>query len=359
VLLDWREAGKQVASFAVIIAVTVALAEGILELMLYFPAYLPDAILPAMRKYYYSEDQRFIQYMPDCSKYDPGVTYTLKPGSCRFSGREFDTTVTANSLGVRDDEQSLHAPEIFVLGDSVSMGWGVQDNETYAFLIEKETGIKVLDLAVSSYGTVREFDIASRADASRLNTIILQYSHNDMGENQAFLDNGNHLPISDESTYEATRRQHLEQTKYFFGKHVWWVIRQLADSLIGSANAQEETDEARYFFSVLFIKLADLSNRAKLAPGSTMVIVQGLPWSVETSRAAIAKLEPRPSSISRILEIGYPESHEAYYRLDEHMTAVGHAELARQLIKIIRDKCYLVQDSSDDANECDFFVDEL
>jgi hypothetical protein len=359
VVLGWRAAGRQMASFTVIIAVTLGLAEGIFELMLRFPEYVPDAILPAMTEYYYSEDQRYIQYLPSCAKYDAGVTYTLKPGSCRFSGREFDTTVTVNSLGVRDDEQSLRAPEIFVLGDSYAMGWGVQDDETFASLIEKKTGIKVLNLAVSSYGTVREFDMASRTDTSRLNTVIVQYSHNDIGENQTFVDNGNHLPISDESTYEEVRNQHLRQTQYFFGKHVWWVIRSLAASLIGSATAQENIEEAHYFFSVLFLKLAELSHKAKLAPDSTIIIVQRLPWSIEASRAAIARLEPRPDSISHIFEMEFPENRESYYRLDGHMTATGHAEVARQLIEIIRDKCYVTRDSSEAANDCDFFLDEL
>src|SRR5690349_19547199 len=149
---NWREAGKQTALYAAIILTTAALAEGIFELMLRYPAYVPDSIVPALRDYYYNEDQPYIQYLPACAKYDSQLTYTLKPGSCRFSGREFDTTVTINSLGVRDDEQSLNAPQIFVLGDSIAMGWGVQDDETFASLVEKETGIKVLNLAVSSYG---------------------------------------------------------------------------------------------------------------------------------------------------------------------------------------------------------------
>lgn len=356
---NWREAGKQTASYAAIIAVTIALAEGIFELMLRFPAYIPDAILPVMREYYYAEDQRFIQYLPDCAKYDAALTYTLKPGSCRFSAREFDIIVTANTLGVRDDEQSLQAPEIFVLGDSVSMGWGVGDDETFSSLIEKETGIKVLNLAVSSYGTVREFDMASRADASRLNTVIVQYSHNDMEENRTYAENGNQLPISDEATYEAIKQRHLEQTKYFFGKHILWFIGRLTESLVGSANAQEGGDEARYFFSVLFTKLEELSERAKLAPNSTIVIVQGLPWPVETSRDVIAKLPPRPAAISRIFEIGFPEQSEAYYRLDQHMTAIGHRVLADQIIGIVRDKCYLVEEPDGEGNVCPFFLDEL
>lgn len=361
---DWRKAVGKAVSFAAIIAITAALAEAIFALMLRFPEYLPDQTMPALREYYYAEDQRFIQYLPSCAKYDAELTYALKPGSCRFSGREFDTVVTINSLGVRDDEESLRAPEIFVLGDSIAMGWGVADNETFASVIEKETGIKTLNLAVSSYGTVREFGIAMRADASRLNTIVVQYFFNDLRENKTYFDNGNRLPISDESTYEAARREHLRQTGYFVGKHVWWMIRQLAASLIGSAHAQEEREEARYFFNVLYSKLAELTQRANLAPNSTLVIVEGLLWPVETSREVMADLGPRPASISHILEIGYQQVRAARFPLDGHLTAVGHRELAKQIIRIVRDKCYLANaadgpEGEQQQGECEFFLDEL
>ncbi|WP_119389759.1 SGNH/GDSL hydrolase family protein [Taklimakanibacter lacteus] len=360
----WRNAAGKIASLAMIFAITAVSAEGILELMLRFPGYIPNSMMPAMRQYYYAEDQRYIQYLPDCAKYDRKLTYTLKPGSCRFSGREFDTTVTINSLGVRDNEQSLQAPEIFVLGDSIAMGWGVEDDETFASIVENETGIKVLNLAVSSYGTVREFDISNRADASRLNTLIVQYSHNDLEENKTFVDHGNKLPISGNNVYETTRRQHLDQTKYFAGKHVLWLVRRLVGSLFASAHAQERADEAKYFFSVLFTKFDELSQRAKLAPHSTLVIVQRLPWPAEISRAALARAQPRPDAISRLFVLGYPTRRGSGYPLDQHMTAIGHREVGEQIIKIVRDKCYLVREvkeaeAGQQFPECRFFLDEL
>jgi len=361
---NWRKIGREAASIAAILGVTSLLTEGIFELMLRNPSYVPTSILPAIAEYYYAEDQRFIQYLPDCAKYDAALTYTLRPGSCEFFGREFDTTVTVNTLGVRDDQESLKAAEIFVLGDSFAMGWGVGDDETFASLIEKETGIKVLNLAVSSYGTVREFDIAARADASRLRTVVVQYSHNDFEENKTYLENGNHLPIRTESAYEEIRHRHLQETEYFVGKHVWWLVRRLAGSLVTIAHAQEQSDEARFFFDVLFKKLAELSQRAKLAPGSILVIVQGVPWPVSASNDFIADLRTRPAAIALILEIGRPDRPGSYYRLDGHFTAIGHREIADQIKSIVRDKCYLADETGSlkeeqQGKECRFFVDEL
>jgi hypothetical protein len=359
---DWHYAKRQLLSYGAIVAITVAMAEGIFELMLRFPAYLPDQILPVMREYYYFEDQPYIQLLPDCAKYDAGLMYTLKPGSCRFAGREFDTIVTVNSLGVRDDERSLQSPEIFVLGDSFAMGWGVADNETFAALVGEETKLRVLNLAVSSYGTVRELEIAKRADASRLNTVIIQYAHNDMEENKTYLYNGDNLPISSENVYEAKKREHLNRTKYFLGKHLLWLIGRFAEPLFGAANAQESNREAKYFFNALFNKFEELSEQAGLSPDSTVVIVQGLSWPIEVSRAALSEMRDRPASISRLFLIGNPRRAGWRYPLDRHFTAIGHRELAEQIIKIIRGECYGVQEESEAKaakghSECDFLTE--
>jgi hypothetical protein len=61
-----------------------------------------------------------------------------------------------NTIGVRDNQRSLTQPEIVVAGDSYAMGWGVQQDESFPELIERRTGRRVLNAAVSSYGTVRE-----------------------------------------------------------------------------------------------------------------------------------------------------------------------------------------------------------
>ena len=212
-------------SVAVIGAITAGMTEGIFELMLRYPSHVPRSMLEVLKEYYYEEDQAFIQYLPDCSKYDDELTYTLRPGSCRFIGREFDTVVNANSLGVRDDENSLHSPQIIFLGDSIAMGWGVNDEDTFAQRIEKGTGSTVLNLAVSSYGTVREFKIAQRVDITRLVTIIVQYSSNDFDENQKFFELGNTLPISSEKHYETSQREHLKQVGYYVGKHTTWILK--------------------------------------------------------------------------------------------------------------------------------------
>jgi hypothetical protein len=137
------------------------LAEGALALVLWWaPAWKP--LSGAVTDYYLKYERRIIQFDPLCARYDPELAYTLKQGSCQFDNRDFQTTVTINSLGVRGDESALDDPEIVVLGDSFSMGWGVEDKEGYPALLAASSGRRTSNLSIPSYGTARARDFCFR-----------------------------------------------------------------------------------------------------------------------------------------------------------------------------------------------------
>ena len=94
---------------------------------------------------------RVMQWESGCAEFDSQLFYRFREEGCSYSDVQFSTTVRANSLGARDDESSLEAPVIAVLGDSYSAGWGIEEGETYAAQLERLTGHKTLNLAVSSY----------------------------------------------------------------------------------------------------------------------------------------------------------------------------------------------------------------
>ena len=116
-----------------------------------------------------------IQNKEDCAKYDKELFYTLKPGNCIFDIADSTDEYSINSLGVRDDEESLTKPDVVFLGDSYTMGWGVSNEETYVKLIENKTGLKVLNAGISSYGTAREIGLLERIDTSNLKYLVIQY----------------------------------------------------------------------------------------------------------------------------------------------------------------------------------------
>ena len=155
-----------------------------------------------------------VQFMPECAVYDSSLAYILKPGTCTFSNVEFTTSYSINSMGVRDDEDSLDQPEIIVLGDSYAMGWGVEQDETFSQILEESIDARVLNTGISSYGTARELLLLRRLDKSRLRYVVVQYYFNDDPENRVFLENDNTLKISDREVYEDVVRSTRSRIRY-------------------------------------------------------------------------------------------------------------------------------------------------
>lgn len=125
------------------------------------------------------------QRFRDCVQVDPYVVYRPKNGSCRFVNHEFDTQMNFDDLGRKSgDTTDLQGKGVAVLGDSFAMGWGVQDNETFSALLQDRLKRRVFNLGVSSYGTRRELRRLVQAGVlDRVDTILIQYCENDLGEN--------------------------------------------------------------------------------------------------------------------------------------------------------------------------------
>ena len=161
-----------------------------------------------LRDYYLNHDRNIIQALPQCAVYDARLLYTPRPGGCRFSNREFATWLSVNAMGFRQTTQMEGPPRIAVLGDSHAMGWGVEDHETFASLIEQSLGEKVANLSVSSYDTARELIALSRSKLKEVRTIIIAYNHNDAGENtDYFLHGPRQASIDDFRVLQDQQRQ--------------------------------------------------------------------------------------------------------------------------------------------------------
>ncbi|WP_226689847.1 SGNH/GDSL hydrolase family protein [Ruegeria arenilitoris] len=201
----------------------------------------PTGIRPVdrlARKIYWA-NVSYVQYLPDCARYDPELGYTLRPGNCVFENTGFSTELDVNSAGYRDNEASLDAPEIVVLGDSQAMGWGVGQGKTFADIIEAETGRKTLNTGVSSYGTARELMALDRLDRSNLKTVIIQYSDNDGYENRRYLSEGS-LSAMPEETYSQLVAGN-EKAGGGFGHYLPALFQEVRGRFGGSREADEDS----------------------------------------------------------------------------------------------------------------------
>jgi lysophospholipase L1-like esterase len=116
---------------------------------------------------------------------DPAIGYRLKPGArVRFATVEFDTEISVNASGVRDDEEiGPKRPDerrILLLGDSLVLSVQVPFRETFGELLEARLNAapskyryRVINAGVQGYGPVEELLLfRSIADAVRPDLVI-------------------------------------------------------------------------------------------------------------------------------------------------------------------------------------------
>ena len=141
------------------------------------------------RTVYYAGFRNMWQTQRQCVEYDKELIYIPKIGSCVFKNLEFDTVMNYNQYGRTVSKNSIeknisNENAIAVLGDSQAMGWEVNDDETFSFIIQKKLKRKVFNQAVSSYGTKRELIRYVNSGLNEyVNTILIQYGFNDLKEN--------------------------------------------------------------------------------------------------------------------------------------------------------------------------------
>lgn len=337
-------------AFALLNAVLVILFLAAIEWLIVLALNHPPPIHLVRRMlsgYYYNFDRAIVQMLPDCARYDSELGYTLRPGTCRFRNRDFDTEIRVNSKGLRDNEDSLWAPEIIVLGDSFAMGWGVEGPETFAKQLEGMCGMKVLNAGISSYGTAREVRLLDRLDRSAVKWVVVQYSDNDYGENLKFRESGNRVVAMSAQDYWRIQELEVSRKSYYPGKHLNQFIAHIKHLLVSGAglaapappvtdhkasHAQPDT-EAGAFLDVL-------ATAAPLPAGASVVALEingssrnDGAFAAELQGARAERLEPWRSM--HVLDPAPLLSLDHFLPLDEHLSASGHRVVAEYIARSI------------------------
>jgi hypothetical protein len=331
----WRARAGRALLALVSVAVALALVEGGFALLLHAPVllrYLPANVGAHVRGYYGNMERDIVQSDPQCARWDPQLTYTLRPGTCRFVNREYETELAVNRLGVRDSESALERPELVVLGDSFAMGWGVRQEESFPARLATLTGLRTLNLGVPSYGTVREVKLLSRVDVSRLRCLVIQYSDNDYGENRALQLHHGRLPIRSRASFEAAVAAYQRGRRYFFGKYTYEILRRIVRPAQPSAvvGPRRPLREARLFLRVLArspvlsrrdlrVIVLELSPRERLTPrfaGALRALLARDGWGP-------------PLADAQVLDMASVLRPEDFFDLDDHLRESGHERVAR------------------------------
>jgi hypothetical protein len=319
-----------------------AVAEGAFAFLLDhagLAARLPGNVLSHLRAYYLHHDRELVQSQPACSRYDPGLFYTLRPGQCRFKNREYDTTLRINSVGLRDDEAALQAPEVIALGDSFAMGWGVEQEEAFPQQLARLSGRRVLNAGIPSYGTVREVRLLDRIDTGRLRVLVVQYDDNDSEENRLYFERGNQLRVNPELFFVHDLQRAGRRQRYHFGKYTFELVRGVvAPEKFPTPPVLTPQHQARLFVNALVHASArDLSavqvlvvdlNADRLVSGELIEAIQ---------REAVRAQHPDFVRRLRVVDLSGHLRPEDYFVLDDHLRPSGHRKVAERLFEKLRE----------------------
>jgi len=326
------------------LSILTLLFDALFHWMIGNPSTIPGFLKPTFKSYYTTYYRNIIQYDP-YSQYDTAFFYALKPrADFPFGNVEFINSYSTNRLGLRDDQPSVTAPQIVCLGDSYTLGWGVDQYQTFAHLLEENTRKKVLNVSMSSYGTPRELKWLNKIDTSSLQYIIIQYCRNDVEENRVFNVNG-HLPISSEESYNTQVQTYHWQRRYFPGKYSItigynFIKSSLRKMIKGSSSPYYLSDDPKAS-AVEFVKVLDayssILSRKKvfiLDLNDFHEMNSKFLMSVDSVLNTDAYSKIRNSIIN--LDVSNTLLPEDFYLLDAHLKPSGHRKIANALSRYIQ-----------------------
>ena len=333
----------------------ITVAEFFCFFILYHPAHIPKKLLPTFSYYYNNYQRNILQYNKKISVYDTSVFYKMIPDNKSvFANVEFSDSISTNSVGFRDDDESLQNKKIICLGDSYTLGWGVHAQETYPQLLKNILHTDVLNTGMSSYGTAREVASVRNMEMKDVENIIIQYSYNDEDENDDYVKHNDHLKISPRTVYDSTCNTLAWSNLYFPGKYFFTIgklflkseVDNLKNRFINRNKKSEiETDAAHYKkmakdfveviknagwnFDKLHVYVFDICEYDAMNDKFINALNNEL---LVTDNKDFFKNNVHPLYISSLLK------KEDYYLLDGHVRASGQKKIAEMLSEILMKK---------------------
>ena len=280
------------------------------------------------KKIYFGGLRKIWQYDQKCSQYDLNLLYKPAIGECTFSNPEFNTKINFDEhrrLNGIDDEINPEDKLIALTGDSLAMGWGVNDDQTFSYHLQESLKKKVLNLGVSSYGTVRELKkIKSHRYYDQFDTIIIQYNLNDLEENKNLIDK----KIFSKKYYdEVFLSGDNEINKFnFFLKYYKKTLRLLFADIIDFIF--KEANLEKHDLSIHLKHLDNVVKRNLIEKNKRIIVL-----FIDEPNFKILNINKFKSNNFELLILKSDKSH--FFTVDDHLNSSGHKYVGAQLSKFL------------------------
>jgi len=282
------------------------------------------------KKIYFEGIRNIWQFNKSCATFDQDLLYKPIIGKCSFNNPEFKTELNFKKYNRSHSNKVNHNnnnDDIIILGDSIAMGWGVNDTETFSYLLENELKKNVYNLAVSSYGTVREikrFKLSPFFNNS--NTVIIQYHPNDLGENKELIINKSYLSNDFEKFFQQSHKSKSTLILGTFKSSLRLFFSDIIDIIFKEKNLEIiDFSEHRIYLEKI------LRENINLKKKRLIVFLSINPWQ---------KVINFPKEKNEIEYLLINLKKEDYFIIDDHPNAKGHKHLSDFLKK------YLISNSN-------------
>lgn len=270
----------------------------------------------------------------DCQEFSPAIyVYKMKPGKCRMTNIEYDVVVTSDVKGFRNGIRVPTYADVAVIGDSHAFGFGVQDNQTFASLLESTYHYKTINLAIPSYASARELEVLKEygKDAKY---VVMQYCPNDFSENEAFIRlSREDFRAQGENQWRSAINIYQEGKSHCYQKP----LRDLAvmlknhtyDSKSGWRKLYEQNrpleKEATAFAQII-------AQYRSLLEGKRLLLFEVAPRGANSPRfegAFAGELNRMTWLNYQLLNTAQILTLDDYFFLDDHINQSGHDKLAK------------------------------
>lgn len=303
------------------------------------PKFLPESI---KAKGFFGHFKRvslanrpLIQFEADCARYDSTLFYTLKPGQSTFASYEFDNQYNVNSGGFRDSEADLSHPEVLFLGDSFTMGWGIDQDKTFAQVFENQTKLKVLNSGISSYGTAREYFSFKKISPDSLKLIVIQFHDTDLEENNYWIKNKK-LGDKTVADFESQVKNNSKIKKYYLFKHLKAaIIDFIRPSPKLDPNAKGNDLGAEFKKIASFGKdFFTIVKQIRETYSGPIIFTYAGSFYTEPKVVAVFEKYAKENKVENIhfVNMGEKLTTEDYYFLDDHINAKGHEKIGNEVV---------------------------
>ncbi len=276
------------------------------------------------RNYYNIGFRNIWQSQSECIEFSDKQIFVPKKTSCNFNNIEFKTVISFDELGRTSDRSINNTDEngIAVLGNSFAMGWGVNDDETFSYLLEKKIKRPVYNLGVAGYGTIRSlirFQESNLQD--KVDTIIILYSYTDYGENVGY-----------KSTTSDVAKEKFNLIKEGAEFSIWKKLRKSfrysitipKDILLQKKNSKTFDHHNEVFIKILK-KFSFLKDKRII-----VFYVNGYQQEFRNFPTGKSKI----LNNLEYIDLNIEKNAENFYLIDGHLNPLGHMKVSKKLSKL-------------------------